>query len=731
MLWLAAAACGSLNRFSHTGAQAFVLTPATLSRRVARLDRAGRTADQQYLSPAQSSIIRCIQKHQRQYPFGPFSSFTVTTAATTTTRMFISTTGSNNAEAALAQADQLKAEAERIRLEAERMDRSLTLQKIERLESKLSRNDWLEKHPSERNELEWQLQMLQKRLAEQGGGQQSASLPDSAAAVTQSSSMTPTESFSTMTARTTASVKEDEMQSRRKVDSKDTSSTSSSSSSSSKWVRSSITEKSGSDEPDQVPAQMTLTSSSVKPTAIAGFDEEDLMLYIPVVQQIEATFPANATMTEKIIAFREAPELEDHFNRKIQRLLAPMEEMQTLEELRSQYLYTSSSTEKSQLKRQIDQLEKTMETEGPYSYSDSIYRGLPHLTETELQERLQATQALPEMLQVLFKKRCGLDEDADLTLAIQLDHYEEQLQLLEQVRFYVPLDDETRNETYRAIESLPPAVRTHLVQELGLTTRNHTDSSSVAAFSVDQIVVALTNGADDPAWRSLKQVVEASTVPDFPEYNDIDFIDRSRYIDEFYPSVARLEGQHPTEDEMNQFLKEILDKKTFMARSKPERVVGGYYIRGENCISDDDGAKKLVEILTNRLQASPLRDRVQFFYINDPSPLSDEQVELGLTEQPLLLVTSRNESVFYEYSNGVTKGAVTALSFVGLAIFSLGTCGMEPYFQQRLDAALDAGDKNLSWLIDPAVQIFISSMVIQIIHDMGHRFVAWKDKVRS
>lgn len=283
MLWLAAAACGSLNRFSHTGAQAFVLTPATLSRRVARLDRAGRTADQQYLSPAQSSIIRCIQKHQRQDPFGPFSSFAVTTAATTTTRMFISTTGSNNAEAALAQADQLKAEAERIRLEAERMDRSLTLQKIERLESKLSRNDWLEKHPSERNELEWQLQMLQKRLAEQGGGQQSASLPDSAAAVTQSSSMTPTESFSTTTARTTASVKEDEMQSRRKVDSKDTSSTSSSSSSSSKWVRSSITEKSGSDEPDQVPAQMTLTSSSVKPTAIAGFDEEDLMLYIPVL----------------------------------------------------------------------------------------------------------------------------------------------------------------------------------------------------------------------------------------------------------------------------------------------------------------------------------------------------------------------------------------------------------------------------------------------------------------
>lgn len=559
------------------------------------------------------------------------------------------------------EAERLKAEAEKIRLEAEKLDVSLALRKIESIENKLSNREWLKKHPAEAPALDQQLQDLNKRLR----GQQTTGT----------------------VAATKPSVTINAEQSQSGTDSS--------------------ADKNG------------LVGFEKSP--ISGFDEIDLALYLPVAEEIEARLP-NATIKEKVEAFRTAPELQEHFKKKIQSmLLQPMQDIQKLEELKNKYLYTTSSVEKKQIKREIEQLERAVDNDGPFAYSESIYRGLPPLTEEEVSIRLDAMTKLPLVLQALYKRRLGVDDDDPLRLAIELDHYAQQLQLLEQVASVAPLTSEKRRETVKAIESLPMSLRDRLAQNVGLEDGK----------DIDKLVEELTAGANDPAWGSLQQIVQASSMADLPEYNDIEFVDRSRYVEEFYPCVARLEGQHPSKDEIDQFVADVIGKKTFMVSTKPERVVGGYYVRGENLISDDEGGSKLVEKLRRRLESSTLSEKLLFFYLPDPAPLSDEELELGYGERPLLLVTRKNATAFYQNSSPLRKTVVTGLGLSSMALFGFATSEMQPYLQERLDAALAASGGDLSWLVDTTSAVFLSLSAILLAHETAHRVVAWKDKARK
>jgi len=571
-----------------------------------------------------------------------------------------------------------KAEAERMRLEAERMDMSLTLSKIESIERKLTNKAWVLKHPEEQVELGKKLQDLKKKVKGDDAPPTSArmSLPVAKAQVVDGSeSKPPAESTET------TSVKSAPMQ------------------------------------------QIKSSPTPQNENPISGFDEQDLELYLPVATEIEERMP-NATIEEKLEALREAPELQVHFQRKIQAMLVqPMEDMQRLDELKNQYLYSSSSVEKEQLKREIQKLEQSVEDEGPFAYSDSISLEVAPMSDEELQTRVEAIEKLPPILQSLYKKRTGAGEDGDVRLAIMLEHYDHQLQILDQIRYALPLTDEMRGQAMQSLQGLPSPVRDHVARGVGLENGDDIDSVLRELSSDD---------GDDPAWKMLSEVVEAASKDaECPEYNDIDFIDRSRFVKELYPAIARLEDQHPGLDAVEQFLKEVLDKKAFMVKSKPERVTGGYYIRGENLISDDEFGKKLVAQLEKNLAASSLNDKVDFFYIPDPSPLSDEQIELGDGEQPVLLVAAKNDAVLYDHALPLTKSVVSALGIFSVALFALATCQLQPALQERLDAAIAVQEQDISWLTDISTPVFFSMLSIQFAHEAGHLIVALRDKASN
>jgi hypothetical protein len=233
----------------------------------------------------------------------------------------------------------------------------------------------------------------------------------------------------------------------------------------------------------------------------------------------------------------------------------------------------------------------------------------------------------------------------------------------------------------------------------------------------------------------LKAIEESNDLSDPPEYDDIEFVDRSRYLEELFPAIERLEAQHPSEEDAELFANEILGKgKLFMVTSKPERVIGGYYIRGKNLLSDDEedksAADKLVEEVSSRLESNGvLKDRLDFFYIIDPATPTDEDLEMGEDSSPLFLITAKNEKDLYRLSRPLTKSIITLGGIGSSLAFSIGACVLN----ERIGGALES--LSLSSIIDPSLvfslclPLFGSVSAIIVAHEVAHRLVASYHKV--
>lgn len=666
----------------------------------------------------------------------------------------------------------LRQEAARIRLEAEQLDASLTLRKIDTLQRKFQHA----KKPEEKQEILAQLKQLKRKVK----GKEDLEENDTMVQL-------PSQ---TMTAAAEEKVTHQKVPSPNKaaeqskpgatlqpVKNKDESNESSDGVSlPTGFVRTEqpegiathaetnkqVESSESSSNTNISTSTFTNTTINTEHSPVAGFDPEDLELYVPICWEIEERLP-NLTLREKMEVFRTEPRLQQHFSDKITALLLqPMQDMQQLEELRSQYLYSSSSVEKKELKRQIDALQTQMDLQlqqqehqqqdadesGAVTYSDSLYHELPPINMTE---RLEAIRALPPTLQAVYKSRNKLepkDEDDDddnnstLELAIMLDYWDYQLQLLEQIPYVHPITDNMRAQVTQAVQNLPLPVRRHvLVSQL-----QQQNVTSTVLEDVEGIVNQLCSeerkaavddedlmGSGSP-WAQFHQG-GISVKVEAPEYNDIEFVDRSRFVKELYPSLARMEMVHPTPELVEDFMKECLDRKSFMVTSKPERVMGGYYIRGQNVISGDEeaGGIQLSTRIQERLQASEqLNEKLEFFYITDPSPVSDESFEMGYTSaDPVIFLTTKEPSVLYEHAEPLTKFVVASCGVASIALFALATCELQPLLAERIEAALLAENPDVSFLTNIFLQSVFSMAAIQFSHEAAHRVVAWKDKVRS
>lgn len=458
----------------------------------------------------------------------------------------------------------------------------------------------------------------------------------------------------------------------------------------------------------------------IKANPLEGFAADDFELFLPVAIAIEQEMP-NATMNDKLIRFRDVPELQERFQKKIQELvLNPMEEMQELESLRREYLASSSSVEKDTLKRQIDRLEA--KAEASYSVSDSFNRGIAPMSDEEKQLRIANLNKLPKLLQALYMRRNGVDDDTDLELGILIEHYDEQLQLLDQIRFVDQLPDTDRRDAILGYESLPTKVQAYFLESIDLKE----------GTASEDVITSLTNGAF--ASISPMRILESSYsgFESRPEYNDIEFIERSQYVEELLPSIVDLEEVLPTQEEIDYFVNEILEPKIYGLRSKPERVFGGYYVRGFNTIQGEGANDKLVERLTGKVAASKLEGKIQFFFIPDPKGLTDEEIDMGEENEPVLLVTGVDPGLLYRKSNLFKKVGISAVGLLSLLVFAWGSGGFNNAAMSRMEQVfqLEHVDDVIQMPIS-VLPIGLSLAGIHLVHEGAHRFVAWKGKVTA
>jgi hypothetical protein len=231
------------------------------------------------------------------------------------------------------------------------------------------------------------------------------------------------------------------------------------------------------------------------------------------------------------------------------------------------------------------------------------------------------------------------------------------------------------------------------------------------------------------------RIMESATFEDLPEYNDIEFIERSQYVEELIPSITNLEAVRPTQEEIDYFVNEIVDSKTYKLRSKPERVYGGYYIRGFNAIrSDGDTGSndQMVARLNEKLAASKLAGRLQFFFIPDPKALTDEEIDMAILEEPVLLVTGNDPALLYRQTGLLKKLGISAAGLFSLLIFSLGTCELNDIAASRIEDAMQAENvEEILHLTSNAIPVGVALAATQLAHEGAHRIVAWKDKVRT
>ena len=106
-----------------------------------------------------------------------------------------------------------------------------------------------------------------------------------------------------------------------------------------------------------------------------------------------------------------------------------------------------------------------------------------------------------------------------------------------------------------------------------------------------------------------------------------------------------------SEEDADAFFAEVLGSKTFHPISRPERVPGGYIIRGDNRLTSKSKptsktslSDELVAVLEKKLEQSSVAGKLQLHYIRDPTLVSEEQFETNSYELSVIMITGPNLS---------------------------------------------------------------------------------------
>ena len=194
-------------------------------------------------------------------------------------------------------------------------------------------------------------------------------------------------------------------------------------------------------------------------------------------------------------------------------------------------------------------------------------------------------------------------------------------------------------------------------------------------------------------------------------------------VDTQIPKQARQEGKCPTEADVNTFFRNICGKKTYLAAEKPIRAGEVWVIRGR---SQKNDAASLIEAIDKALEekAPDWSERNQYCYIMDPSL---EEGEDDIFGDPVILITNKDMAPMVP-STLTIGSSVTAL--VGSFLFCLGTYGSNKLITDRLQEANNVANYDFSWFNELLIPLIGAFFAIQASHELGHLFIAWRDKMK-
>ena len=203
-------------------------------------------------------------------------------------------------------------------------------------------------------------------------------------------------------------------------------------------------------------------------------------------------------------------------------------------------------------------------------------------------------------------------------------------------------------------------------------------------------------------------------------------------IESLYPKCMR-RGPEPTLAQVQQVVTDL--RKIFPTTRQPEKVLGGYVLRGSVRSNIGTGDDLIAEIDAILAQKYPNGNApVSIFYTPDFSIFLDpDAFETYDPEDvpPILYVTGP------DVVPPSRRLALTAASAAGLATcwyLAIYPFLLNPVLAKRVEEQLALGDAgmtpDLNWLSDLSLPLFFAFLGIQIAGEVGHQVVASANKVR-
>ena len=208
-----------------------------------------------------------------------------------------------------------------------------------------------------------------------------------------------------------------------------------------------------------------------------------------------------------------------------------------------------------------------------------------------------------------------------------------------------------------------------------------------------------------------------------------------RFVESYFPDVTRKgEGYEPTEQDADIFITSILGKGNFNPKRKPEKIPGGFVIRGASRFETGEDLINAIDLKIGQYVSSAiseegrtLGDRVEIFYCKDPTPEAMEDMEELWGEAALVLLGKD----FAPTTNRFLNIGVSTLALGGLFVFSIGCFGTTDAVVQRLQNANALENYDPSWFNTLLFPLCGSLMLTQLAHELGHVLAAWQGKVSN
>ncbi len=198
--------------------------------------------------------------------------------------------------------------------------------------------------------------------------------------------------------------------------------------------------------------------------------------------------------------------------------------------------------------------------------------------------------------------------------------------------------------------------------------------------------------------------------------------DTEQMVESLFPESTRKEGEEIKEAQAILAMSEVLAKDNVWASSgPPEKVPGGYLVRGSTRF---ETGKELIEAIDANLVTSRVRNQIDIFYVFDPTPVSDEQMDNG-ERPPVLFITAPNVARDPE---PLKRTFVSAIAFGTIWYSSLLPFLLNEKYMKMADEQIALADasmaSNLDWLNDISFPLFAATIGIQAVHELGHFLAA-------